>query len=130
MKIYLIRHGKDDDRYRGGWSDLGLIEEGKKQARQLADFLKEHRQEYPISKIVSSDLKRARQTAEAIQKQLSVPLVLSKNWREMNNGDLAGMPNSVALKKYPGLFFNTLRLDECYPNGESPIIFFNRIKII
>ena len=41
----------------------------------------------------------------------------------------SGMLNSVALEKYPELFFNTLRMDECYPNGESPIDFFNRIKI-
>ena len=128
MKLYFIRHGKDDERYRGGWSDLGLIEEGEKQASQLAYFLKENQQEYPISKIISSDLKRAVQTAKAIQKQLNVPMILSENWREINNGDLAGMLNSVALEKYPGLFFNTLRMDECYPNGESPINFFNRIK--
>ena len=128
MKRYLIRHGKDDERYRGGWSDLGLIEEGEKQASQLAYFLKENQQEYPISKIISSDLKRAVQTAKAIQKQLNVPMILSENWREINNGDLAGMLNSVASEKYPGLFFNTLRMDECYPNGESPINFFNRIK--
>ena len=128
MQIYFIRHGKDDDRYRGGWSSLGLIDEGKKQASQLACFLKAHQQEYPISKIISSDLTRTVQTAKAIQKQLNTPLVLSKNWREMNNGDLAGMLNSVALEKYPGLFFNTLKIDECYPNGESPINFFNRIK--
>lgn len=128
MKLYLIRHGKDDERYRGGWSDLGLIEEGEKQASQLAYFLKENQQEYPISKIISSDLKRAVQTAKAIQKQLNVPMTLSENWREINNGDLAGMLNSVASEKYPGLFFNTLRMDECYPNGESPINFFNRIK--
>ena len=47
MKLYFIRHGKDDERYRGGWSDLGLIEEGEKQASQLAYFLKENQQEYP-----------------------------------------------------------------------------------
>ncbi len=128
MKLYFIRHGKDDERYRGGWSDLGLIEEGEKQASQLAHFLKENQQEYPISQIISSDLKRAVQTAKAIQKQLNVPMILSENWREINNGDLAGMLNSVASEKYPGLFFNTLRMDECYPNGESPINFFNRIK--
>ncbi len=46
----------------------------------------------------------------------------------MNNGDLAGMPNRIALERYPDLFFNTLRMDEAYPNGESPIAFFNRIK--
>jgi len=28
MAIYLVRHGSDDDKYRGGWSNLGLTEEG------------------------------------------------------------------------------------------------------
>lgn len=28
MIIYLVRHGKDDDNYRSGWSNLGLVEEG------------------------------------------------------------------------------------------------------
>ena len=129
MKVYLIRHGKDDDRYRGGWSNLGLIKEGEEQSQRLASYLKQHSKEYPISQIISSDLKRAICTAKAIQKELDVPITLSKDWREMNNGDLAGMLNSVALEKYPELFFNTLRMDECYPNGESPIDFFNRIKI-
>lgn len=128
MKIYLIRHGKDDENYRGGWADLGLVPEGEQQATQLAHFLSEHKNTYPISKIITSDLKRTVQTAEYIQKELNIPFVLSKDWREMNNGDLAGMLNSVALEKYPGLFFNTLRMDEAYPNGESPIEFFNRIK--
>ena len=128
MKIYLIRHGKDDGNYRGGWANLGLVPEGEQQAAQLAHFLSNNKNAYPISKIITSDLKRAVQTAEAIQKALHLSLILSKEWREMNNGDLAGMLNSVALEKYSGLFFNTLRMDETYPNGESPINFFNRIK--
>lgn len=57
MKIYLIRHGKDDKNYRGGWSNLGLVSEGEQQAAQLARFLSEHKNTYPISKIITSDLK-------------------------------------------------------------------------
>ncbi len=33
MNIYLIRHGDDDERYRGGWSDLPLIDEGLKKSK-------------------------------------------------------------------------------------------------
>ena len=128
MKIYLIRHGKDDDNYRGGWSSLGLTQEGKKQAEALALFLKEYKKEYPISKIISSDLKRTLEMANAIGKELNLPIISSPDWREINNGDLAGMLNSAALKKYPDLFFSSLRMDEYYPNGESPIDFFTRIK--
>ena len=38
------------------------------------------------------------------------------------------MPNKEALEKYPGLFWNMLEADECYPGGESPNLFFTRIK--
>ena len=31
-------------------------------------------------------------------------------------------------KLYPNLYFSSLRMDECYPNGESPLEFYNRIK--
>ena len=30
MRIFFVRHGKDDGNYRGGWSTMPLIEEGKK----------------------------------------------------------------------------------------------------
>ena len=49
--------------------------------------------------------------------------------RETNNGDLAGMLHEDALKIYPGLFWNTLEMDERYPNGESPREFYLRIKM-
>ncbi len=128
MKIYFIRHGQDDSDYRGGWSDLGLIPEGEKQVTKLASFLAQSQKTYPINKLISSDLNRTVQTANIIQQKLNVPLELSQEWREMNNGDLAGMLHSEANEKYPGVFFNTLRPDEPYPNGESPTDFFKRIK--
>ncbi len=78
MKIYFIRHGQDDENYRGGWSDLGLTPIGMKQASQLGRFLSEHKREYLIMKIISSDLNRAVQTAIALQKELNIPLALSK----------------------------------------------------
>lgn len=28
MKIYFVRHGKDDENFRGGWSNLDLIDAG------------------------------------------------------------------------------------------------------
>ena len=42
MKIIFVRHGKDDDRYRGGWSESNLIPEGIEQAKLLAAHLKEN----------------------------------------------------------------------------------------
>ncbi|WP_263363193.1 phosphoglycerate mutase family protein [Ornithinibacillus gellani] len=42
MAIYLVRHGKDEDGYRGGWSQRGLVEEGIQQSKMLGKYLKEH----------------------------------------------------------------------------------------
>ncbi len=45
----------------------------------------------------------------------------------MNNGKIAEMLNKDVEKIYPGLYYNTLRMDERYPDGESPIEFHDRI---
>lgn len=128
MIIYLVRHGKDDDNYRGGWSDLGLLEEGVNQSKLLAEYLHNNKERYKIDTLISSDLRRAVETSNEISAKLNIPVRFLSEWRESNNGILAGMLNTEALQKYPGLFFNTLRMDEQYPNGESPIEFYIRIK--
>lgn len=128
MIIYLIRHGMDDENYRGGWSNLGLVEEGVNQSKLLAGYLYENKEKYNITTLISSDLRRAVETTKEIGEKLNVSTKFSSEWREINNGVLAGMLNTEALQKFPGLFFNTLRMDEQYPNGESPIEFYNRIK--
>lgn len=128
MKFIFIRHGKDDGKYRGGWSNQDIISEGKEQAHKLAKYLEENKESLNINKFVVSDLKRAITTANIANEFLDLPVELEPELREMNNGDLAGMLNDDALVKYPGLFFNTLEMNEKYPNGESPIDFYNRIK--
>ena len=103
MKCYLVRHGKDDDSVRGGCSDAPLTEQGIEQVNALANDLASNLQ-LNISRIFSSDLFRAKQTAEIISKAINVPVVYLPQFREVNNGVLAGMKNTEALKKYPGLF--------------------------
>ena len=129
MKIIFVRHGKDDDRYRGGWSQIDLIAEGVEQAKKLAKYLVENQKEYNITQIISSDLLRAMTTARAVSMELGLPILQNIQIREMNNGDLAGMLNEEALVRYPELFFSSLDMNEPYTNGESPNEFFYRIKI-
>ena len=127
MRIVFVRHGKDDDAYRGGWSSLWLLDEGKRQSQAVADYFRTT-SEYKIEYIVSSDLNRTIETAEYIASALDLPIHTDTRLRECNNGDLAGILNSEALVKFPGLFWNTLAMDEAYPNGESPAAFYLRIK--
>ena len=128
MRIVFVRHGKDDDKYRGGWSSLDLIPEGIEQAKKLANHLAENRMEYNITRIISSDLPRTMTTASYISAELGLPVLEEPQIRETNNGDLAGMLNDEALVRFPGLFFSSLEMDEPYPNGESPNEFYARIK--
>ena len=122
--VYLIRHGEDDPSVRGGWGNSSLTENGIEQVQKLSTYLNNN---CKIDKILSSDIKRARQTAEIINLKLRTNIEYTEKLREMNNGLLAGMKNSVAEKKFPGVYFNTLEIDEKFPGGESPIEFYNRI---
>ena len=107
--IYLIRHGKDDDTVRGGWSDASLTDVGITQVRALSKRLKS---EIEIGAIFSSDLPRAKETAEILGEAFGLPVFLRPEFRETNNGLLAGMKNEIANERYPGLFWNSLGWDE------------------
>ena len=128
MNILFVRHGKDSDQHRGGWSQLDLLPEGKREAEALADYLVRYKEAYHLTKIITSDLKRAETTATILAEALQLPLEKESALRETNNGDLAGMLNSEAHQKFPHLYFRSLAMDEHYPNGESPIEFYQRIK--
>ncbi len=128
MICYLIRHGKDDDSVRGGWSGTPLTDTGTEQINQLADFISDRQKKLNIVRIFSSDLLRARQSAEIIAVRNGLDVTYLPSFREVNNGELAGMKNSDALKKYPNLFWKKLEWEEKYPNGESPRDFYERIE--
>ena len=128
MNLLFVRHGKDSDQHRGGWSQLDLLPEGKREAKTLADYLVQHKEDYHFTKIITSDLKRAETTATILAEALQLPLEKESALRETNNGDLAGMLNSEADQKFPHLYFRSLAMDEHYPNGESPREFYQRIK--
>lgn len=122
--IYLMRHGQDAQNRYGGWSPYGLTEEGKQQVH----IAKEKLLNKGITKIYASDLVRAKETAEIISEYLSLPVTYLPQFRESNNGVLAGMLKEEASKKYPGVYWNALDWTEPWPGGESPKEFYKRIR--
>lgn len=133
MNIYLVRHGDDDERYRGGWSQLPLIDEGIEKSKKLAIYLKEEmnsnkEEKIKVNRIISSDLKRARMTADIINEKLNVDIKYDDRIRENNNGIFAGMLTEEAVKNYDNPFFTNLKYNESFPEGESPKEFFHRIR--
>lgn len=123
--IYLIRHGLDDENYIGGYSNVGLIEEGKKQVEQSARWLTKNVK--GITKIYSSDVKRAIESAEIVNKYLELNIEYTKNLRELDKGKLNGMPKNKAQVLYPD-YIDVKDVNIKYPNGESMLDLYKRIK--
>ena len=126
MICCLVRHGKDVDTVRGGWSQQPLTDEGEVQAAELAVFVQ--KSGLGIQQVYSSDLLRAMQTAQIVADSLRLPIVPKPEFREVNNGNLAGIKNELAAEQYPGLYWNTLAWEQQYPGGESPKEFYERIR--
>ena len=91
MKLILVRHGETywnkERRVQGGGSDTELSGVGLKQARKLASFLKDKN----IDAIISSPLKRAVSTAEAIASQHQLPVEIDAGLKEISFGELEGL---------------------------------------
>ena len=79
-----------------GQTDIELDEEGKQEAKVLAKKL----QFLGIGCIISSDLKRASQTAEIIAETLQVPVILDKRLRECAFGAVEGLTREEAGEQY------------------------------
>jgi len=124
-KLILIRHGRTDlnrpgkeERLRA-WKDIPLdscgMQEAEETARQLAD--------QRINVIYSSDLLRARQTAEALQRVSGARIVHSSHLRPWNLGTLAGQ---LVHDIIPTLERLNAQLNEKAPGGESFDEFYER----
>ena len=89
MKLILIRHTTTPWNREGrvqGRTDIELDEGGRHEAGELAKVLAP----LGIERIISSDLKRASQTAEIIARDLKLRHVLDERLRECSFGELEG----------------------------------------
>ena len=91
--LYLLRHGLDDENYIGGWSNVSLTEEGKESVYKSALWLKENTS---VNQIISSDIKRAKETSLIVSSVLQVPIKYEQELREQSKGILNGMLISQA----------------------------------
>ncbi|MHB1463281.1 MAG: histidine phosphatase family protein [Armatimonadota bacterium] len=88
--IYLVRHGQTDwnvEKKTQGHTDIPLNDNGREQAKSLSMDISKLK----IDRIISSDLLRARETAEIVNEAFGVYLTFDKRLREINYGDLEGI---------------------------------------
>jgi 2,3-bisphosphoglycerate-dependent phosphoglycerate mutase len=101
-RITLLRHAESTGNLSGiyqGRAEFDLTEQGQAQSRALAARWQEEGQEF--TQIISSPQSRARQTAVIIAEILSTPLEFDINWKEIDNGLLAGLTLEHAAEKHP-----------------------------
>ncbi|MFC4777777.1 histidine phosphatase family protein [Paenibacillus sp. GCM10023252] len=99
-EIVLIRHGSTAWNKEGraqGHTNNPLDEEGLQQAEALAERLSGEQWDV----IVSSDLQRAHQTAEAVRKRLGMDaIIVDERLREMFGGEVEGLTLAERVEKW------------------------------
>jgi broad specificity phosphatase PhoE len=91
MHLLLLRHGQTDENARGilqGQSQTELNDQGREQALLLARRLRTWTP--PAEVLVTSDLARARQTADAVAAELGLVCQERPTWRERSFGPYEG----------------------------------------
>ncbi|MGJ3238269.1 MAG: histidine phosphatase family protein [Anaerolineae bacterium] len=100
QQIFIVRHGETDYNVHHRWQghlDVPLNDTGKKQAQALADYFTDQ----PIDTIISSDLKRAADTACAIAKPRQLKVHYDDRLREIKLGVFQGLTRAQICITYP-----------------------------
>ena len=129
MTILVIRHGESEadllDVHEGR-ADFELTERGHTQAEAMARYVAEN---YTITKIYASTLRRAAQTAQHLSKKTGVEITFDSDLMEFNNGLLAGLSRDDAARRYPEV--KDLPIDQAVYGQESKVAFRSRaVKVL
>lgn len=100
-RIFLIRHGATvlsaEDRFAGA-TDVALSDEGREQARRLAERLSGE----PIAAVYASPLGRTAETAGLIAAPHGIPVQLRDGLREISHGHWEQLTRSEVDERFPG----------------------------
>lgn len=103
IKLVLVRHGQSiwnlENRFTG-WTDVGLSEQGIKEAKEAGQVLKELGYTFDVA--YTSYLKRANDTLTYILEELDENIPIKYSWRlnERHYGALQGLNKDDTRKKY------------------------------
>ena len=131
-RLLLLRHGQttyNATRRMQGQMDTELSAEGIAQAERAAAHL--GRRERDIHRILSSDLRRAAETAEAAGRVLGISVERDSRLRETNLGDWQGRTHGEIDGEYPGQRA-TWRHDATWapPGGETRVEVAARMRAV
>ena len=119
-EIILIRHGETEwnsQKRMQGHSNSDLSAVGRGQIHALGEWMKN----VSFDHIYSSDSKRARQTADAINQYSGHTLQFDQRIREKNLGVFEGLTSAEARERHPEVYrlFKTAGVNYVIDEGES-----------
>ncbi len=102
MRVYLVRHGESegnrDGKFRGK-ADYPLTENGKRQAREVGEYLKSINSNIKV--IYTSPMLRAYDTAKIIADIIGVKFMKDKGFDNMDIGIWEGQKKEYIKKHFP-----------------------------
>lgn len=118
-EVVVARHGQTDWNLEHRWqgqTDIQLNETGIKQAHELKEILKN--EDFEV--VYSSDLSRAKQTAEIIVGDSDLEIKLDEKLREKANGKFEGLTTTEIIAMYEDEWKKRLeeRHEYKYPDGD------------
>jgi probable phosphoglycerate mutase len=115
--LFLVRHGETDWNLAGRWqgqTDVPLNDAGRAQARALAERMRGE----GLVTIASSDLLRARTTAEIVAAELGLAVgVVDHRLREQSFGDFEGLTAQECEERFPEAWARHLADPRTTPPG-------------
>jgi broad specificity phosphatase PhoE len=121
VTIWLARHGETDDNAPParvqGWVDTPLNARGREQARALAREVAG----LGIAALYTSQLARARETAEIVGRELGIEPLVDERLAESNRGDWEGRLLEEIQREQPEAWEAWMRAGEGFrfPGGEA-----------
>jgi alpha-ribazole phosphatase len=102
-QVCLVRHGQTDWNLEGryqGQNNVPLNEHGRAEARALAPKL----EGTPFTAFYTSDLQRAKETAEILSASVHLPITLEPRLREIDQGEWEGQLVETIRARYAELW--------------------------
>ena len=99
-RLLLVRHATAEGNGRfQGHRDVSLTSAGRRELRLLCEKCSR----YPVRAVYSSDLRRARQTAEAVARKFGLEVDVRPELREMHFGQWEGLSWNQIARRFPKL---------------------------
>ncbi|MFN8015902.1 MAG: histidine phosphatase family protein [Acidimicrobiia bacterium] len=126
-RVFFVRHGVTEQTGKvlyGHTKGLNLNDEGKEQARLLAEYFRP----IHVDIIVSSPLERAYETAQAIAEDRDLTIEVNENLIDTNIGDWTNflLEDCAKLPEWKTVLQNPSQF--CFPGGESFVDVYDRMS--